>query len=136
MDGSVLVDSNVFIGLLRRGVDPVETLGEWIGEGDLVTCGMVRLEVERGLKFPGVRRRIGLFFDVMIMAQTTNTVWEKAAALAWSLDRKGRVIPAQDALIATVALEIGAHVLTDDSHFHFVPGLRLLAPHDELPEWS
>jgi predicted nucleic acid-binding protein len=58
MTGPVLVDSNVYIGLLRRGLDPVEILGGWIGDGDLATCGMVRLEVERGLKVERIRRRV------------------------------------------------------------------------------
>ena len=48
--GSVLVDSNVYIGLLRRGFDPVAVLGPWAGSTDVATCGMVRLEVERGLR--------------------------------------------------------------------------------------
>lgn len=34
MGVSVLVDSNVYIGLLRRSMDPVKVLGDWIGEGD------------------------------------------------------------------------------------------------------
>ncbi len=135
MQGSVVVDSNVFIGLLRRSLDPVTLLGEWIGEGDLATCGMVRLEVERGLRVPKLRQRLSDFFDVMIYCQTSSKVWAKAADLAWKLDRSGVTLPAQDLLIATVALELGAAVLTDDAHFEEIPGLFVLKPSRELPGW-
>lgn len=131
----VLVDSNVFIGLLRRGLDPVETLGGWIEDGDLATCGMVRLEVERGLKIERIRRRIGGFFDVLINVPTTNKIWELATGTAWTLGRNGITLPAQDILIATCAREIGAAVLSDDQHFDEFTGLRLFKPAEELPGW-
>lgn len=131
----VLVDSNVFIGLLRRGVDPVETLGAWAGTTDLATCGMVRVEVLRGLKVPALRRWISGFMDVMIHVPTTNKVWEDAASLAWQLDRRGRVLPAQDILIAVCAFRIGAAVLTDDAHFKDIPNLPILRPSEQLDAW-
>jgi predicted nucleic acid-binding protein len=135
MPESVLVDSNVFIGLLQRRVDPVLELGEWIGDGDLVTCGMVRLEVERGLRFPKLRQHLGQFFDVMIFGPSSTKTWERATQLAWDLDRRGRTLPAQDLLIATIALEMGATILTADNHFQEIPGLSLFHPSQELPNW-
>jgi predicted nucleic acid-binding protein len=133
--GSVLVDSNVFIGLLRRGVDPVGALGEWAGSADLATCGMVRLEVERGLRPGRVRDRIGAFFDVLLMIHTGNRVWFLATEIAWKLGRRGLTLPAQDCLIAACALTAGAAVLTDDRHFQQIPGLVLLLPGMELDAW-
>lgn len=133
--GSVLVDSNVFIGLLRRGVDPVGELGAWAGGADLTTCGMIRLEVERGLRSGRVRGRLAGFFDVMVMIPTGNKVWERATEIAWSLDRRGITLPSQDCLIAACALFAGAAVLTDDRHFGHIPGLEVLAPGGELEAW-
>jgi predicted nucleic acid-binding protein len=135
MNAPVLVDSNVYIGLLRRGLDAAEILGDWIGNGDLATCGMVRMEVERGLKIEKIRRRVGSFFDVLINVPTSNKIWEQAASLAWTLDRSGVTLPAQDILIATCAREIGAAVLTDDRHFEEFLDLQILKPADEFPEW-
>lgn len=136
MEACVLVDSNVHIGLLRRGIDPAGCLGEWIGAGDLATCGMVRLEVERGVKGEKARRSVALFFDVMVNAPTSNRVWEHAKNIAWRLDRSGCVIPAQDILIGACALALGAVVLTDDAHFGHIPGLATLRPADELDAWQ
>jgi predicted nucleic acid-binding protein len=135
MSASVLVDSNVFIGLLRRGLDPVEVLGRWIGLGDLATCGMVRLEVERGLKVEKVRRRVAGFFDVLINVPTSNKIWEQATSLAWSLGRCGITLPAQDILIAACAKEVGAAILTDDKHFDEFIGLQVFKPVEELDCW-
>lgn len=135
MSATVLVDSNVFISLLRRGLDPVELLGDWIGSGDLATCGMVRMEVERGLKIDRIRRRIGNFFDVLINVPTTNKIWEQATETAWKLGRRGITLPAQDILIAACASEIGAAVLSDDKHFDEFKGLQIFKPAEEFPEW-
>lgn len=135
MAASVLVDSNVYIGLLRRGVDPVVSLGDWIGNGDLVICGMIRMEVERGLRVEKIRHRMAGFFDVMINVPTTNNIWEASTETAWLLGRKGITVPAQDILIAESASAIGAAVLTDDRHFSRIPGVRLLQPEEELPDW-
>lgn len=135
MSRSALVDSNVFIGLIRRRLDPVKELGAWIGDGDLVTCGLVRFEVERGLRTPHLLLHLRGFFNVMISGQSSPKTWERTAQLAWDLDRKGIILPAQDLLIATIALEMGVAVLTDDSHFDEVPGLQVFTPGDELPGW-
>lgn len=134
-NASVLVDSNIFIGLLRRGADPVRVLGEWAASTDLATCGMVRLEVERGLRSGRVRDRVRGFFDVLIMVPTGNAAWTRATHIAWSLDRRGITLPAQDCLIAACALMAEAVVLTDDRHFDHIPGLEVLRPGDELDAW-
>jgi len=135
MSAPVLVDSNVYIGLLRRGFDPAVVLSEWIGDGDLAICGMVRVEVERGLRVERIRRRLCAFFDVLLNIPTTNRIWSESASQAWLLDRVGLILPAQDILIATCAKEIGASVLSDDRHFDEIQGLRVLRPEAELGNW-
>jgi predicted nucleic acid-binding protein len=136
MSKSVLVDSNVFIGLLHRRVDPVVELGQWIDDGNLATCGMVRLEVERGLRSPRLKEYIGGIFDVMIFGHSSVKTWECATRLAWELDRTGRTLPSTDILIATIAMELDASVLTADAHFFHIPGLEVLHPENELPGWN
>jgi len=134
-NGSVLVDSNVYIGLLRRGLDPVEILGKWADTTDLATCGMVRLEVERGLRAERVRRHLQGFFDVLLMFPTRNSTWGRAVELAWTLDRRGITLPSQDCLIAACAQLAEAAVLTDDRHFDYIPSLEVLRPAEELNGW-
>ena len=124
----ILVDTNVYIDLMKYGRDPVSTLGEWVGSSELVTCGMVRLEVLRGLKNPRVRQRISSFMDIMINVRTDAAFWPDAIDLAWQLDRQGKVIPGTDIIIAACALRTSAAVMTSDSHFRHIDGLRVITP--------
>jgi predicted nucleic acid-binding protein len=128
MAAEILVDSNVYIDLINRRLDPIQVLGEWAGTNDLVTCGMVRLEVLRGLRNPKARQRISSFMDIMINVRTDAAFWPDATDLAWRLDRRGRVIPGTDIIIAACALRNSAAVLTSDAHFRFIEGLRVIAP--------
>ncbi len=127
MVNAALVDSNVFIDLLRQGCDPTWELRAWAHDMDLVTCGMIRLEVLRGIKQPTVRERVSAFMDVMCCVPTDNRLWSEAADLAWRLDRRSIVLPAQDILIAACALRFGAAVLTADAHFRKIPDLVVLS---------
>ena len=80
----------------------------------------------RGQRDPNLLARYRERFAVMIFIPTTQQIWDRAAQLAWSLDRQGRVLPAQDILIAAHALQAGATVLTLDAHFQSIPGLRVI----------
>ncbi|MBI4621634.1 MAG: PIN domain-containing protein [Verrucomicrobia bacterium] len=129
MANLILPDRNIYIGAIRAGGDPFQEFAAGIDDRDweFATCGMVVLEVCRGLRDPSLLKRFRERFAVMIFVPTTNQIWERAAQLAWSLDRQGRVLPAQDILIAAHALQINAAVLTADAHFQQIPGLRILA---------
>lgn len=82
-----------------------------------------------------MRRHMAAFFDVLIMIPTDNPAWARATELAWSLDRRGITLPAQDCLIGACAQMAGAAVLTDDRHFDHIPDLRILRPAEELRGW-
>ncbi|HXC02466.1 MAG TPA: PIN domain-containing protein [Opitutaceae bacterium] len=122
----VLPDSNFFINRARTGVDPFIELAARADDWEFATCGMVVVEVCRGRRDPAVFQRFRERFAIMIYVPTGNSVWERAAQLAWSLDRKGVVLPAPDLLIAACALQADATVLTADAHFQAIPGLRVI----------
>ena len=130
MGRNVLADSNVYIDLLRANRDVVATLFEWIqaSGGDLSICGMVRLEVLRGIKRGKSMDRLIAFMDAMVNVPSDKALWMDATDLAWKLDRKGIVIPGADIVIAASALRVGAAVMTSDVHFQQIDGLRVIAP--------
>lgn len=132
MPGAVLVDSSVWIRLMRAGLDPVRELTARARESDLATCGMVRVEVLRGITNRRVHDALRGFFDVMQNSPTDNRLWEEAGEAAWQLGRRGLHPPVQDILIAACAHRIGASVLTHDSHFLDIPGLTVLTSLDQL----
>jgi len=124
MASAALVDSNVYIALTRRGEDAAQWLGGQLE--DIYTCGMVRLEVLRGMKTPGQRNDMVGFFSLLCNVSTDNKLWDQAAELGWKLDRRGLVIPGPDILIAACALRAGVPVFTADKHFHDIPGLMVI----------
>lgn len=131
MDVPILVDSSVYIRLMRRRLDPVAALFEHYDTVNLVTCGMVQLEVLRGVRESRARERLRDFMSVMQFVPTDERLWRETEDLAWRIDRLGATIQATDALIAASALRKGASVLTLDSDFQRVPGLHVLSlpPH-------
>ena len=127
MERLILPDSNVYIDALRAGWDPFQDFSRHLDSCEFATCGMVMLEVCRGLREPRVLQRFRERFSVMVYLPTTNAIWERAQQLAWAMDRRGRIIPSQDHIIAASALHVGATVLTRDRHFSLVPGLEVIS---------
>jgi len=121
----VLVDSSVYIQLLRKGKNPVTELAAVFDITEMVTCGVVCVEVLRGVVRPRVRTYLRRFFDMLIDVPMSRDVWRSTEELAWNLDRRGLILPLTDLLIATCAFRAGASLLTYDWHFESVPGLRL-----------
>lgn len=130
MQGSLLVDSSFYISRLRQGTDPLEELAAISEEWEIVTCGVVMVEVCRGFKSEKARERFARAFSTMIMVPTPPRMWHKVMDLAWRMERQGRTMQVTDLTIATCALEIDATLLTLDSDFLRVPGLVVTS---ELP---
>ena len=123
----ILIDSSIFIDLLRAGKDVGVRLRDLIDTGSVFTCGVIRIEVLRGI----VNRRIGEWmerlFDEMVDCPIDDALVRAAADLAWQLDRRGTVLPVPDLLIASCGLRAGAAVVTTDPHFKLVPDLKVLS---------
>lgn len=122
----VLVDSNYYISRAKAGIDPFPELAAHEWRWEIATCGTVIFEVCRGRRVASVRRRFSQGFSVMVYLQATARVWERATDLARELDRRGVILPSPDLLLAALALEANAAVLTADRHFFEVPGLSVL----------
>ncbi len=128
-----LVDSTVYIDWFRRRVEPRDKIEPWVRARAIATCGVIRAEVVRGIVHPGQKARIEELFDVLEEIPTDHALWADAAELAWSLDRRGTVLPLTDIVIATCALRINAILVTVDSHFTKIPGLRI---RPEVPKFA
>ena len=127
MAANVLVDSSFFIDRLRAGTDPFEEFAARADADDFLTCGLVITEVLRGVKIKKAHQRLESLFSCMIYVPTLNRVWERVAKLAWELDRAGKGMQITDLIVAACALEVDAVVLTLDSDFERVPGLRVIS---------
>lgn len=129
----VVADSSFYIHALRSKRQPFLEMERLAGDVEWATTGMVMLEVCRGLRDPKMRDRFTERYSTMIYLPTTNAVWERAVHLAWTLDRRGRILPAQDIVIAAACLSGGAGLLTHDAHFTEVPGLAVFNSLEDLP---
>ena len=130
MAGRVLVDSSFFITRLRTQRDPLEELAIYSDDWELLTCGVVQMEVLRGMIEKKAHQKMAAYMDCMLYVPTLNGVWERAAELAWTMDRQGKVMQITDLIIAACAIVAEAAVLTFDSDFGRVPGLRTLCELD------
>ena len=83
----ILPDSNIYIGALRAGADPFPALAAAMERNDaeLVTCGMVMLEVCRGVRDTRLLERLNERFRLMLNLASTPQTWERATQLAWAL---------------------------------------------------
>ncbi len=123
----LLVDSSVYIDLLRSGQDVASRLRDRITDGSALTCGVTRIEVLRGIIDRRIRDWMEQLFNEMTDCPLDAALVTAAAQLAWRLDRRGIVLPIPDLLIASCCLRAGAAVVTTDPHFQLVPGLKVLS---------
>jgi len=128
----VVVDSSFYIRALRSGRQPFLEMERLASGVEWATMGMINLEVCRGLRDSDMRDQFVLRYATMIYLPATSNVWERATRLAWTLDRQGRVLPAQDIVIAAACLGSGAGLLTHDAHFAEIPGLTVFNSLDDL----
>lgn len=122
-----LVDSTIYIGLLRSRRDPVEALRPWLISDEILCCGVIRCEVIRGIVRESLRERMRELFDTLNTVAIDDSLWDDISHLAWTLDRRGAVVPLTDLMIAGCALRSGATVVTSDRHFRKVPDLAVLS---------
>jgi len=123
----ILVDSTKFISWIRQGRNPVALLAATLTAGELLGCGIVRIEVLRGVIKSKVKAELTRFFDIIPEIPLSPSVLRETGELAWALDRQGQVLPLTDLIIAICAKRTGATVITEDLHFRKIPGLKLRA---------
>jgi predicted nucleic acid-binding protein len=131
MERSVLVDSSFFIACYRRNADPFRLLNQSNFGYEFYSCGVVMMEVCRGIRAKRLYDAARRDFAVMCWVPTTEKIWSEATELARNLAARGVTMQLTDLVIAASALSADATVLTLDSDFRQVPELQVL---DKLEE--
>jgi len=122
----LLIDSTIYIDWFRNRIEPREIIEPWIRARAVAICGVIRAEVIRGVIRPRQKARIEELFDALEETPTDYALWADAAELAWTMDRKGIVLPLTDIVIAACARRSNATLVTVDDHFLKIPGLNTL----------
>lgn len=122
----LLIDSTIYVDWFRRRIEPREIIEPWVRARALAVCGAIRMEVIRRVINPRQKARVGELFDALEEITTDSALWDAAAELAWTLDRKGIVLPLTDLVIAACACRSSATLVTTDFHFSKIPELNTL----------
>lgn len=128
MEHPVLIDSNIYIALMREGIDPLAMIHRHLDIDRIASCGVVKAEVLRGVKGLKAHARMAAYFEITSNIGTPSSLWDDVTHLALELDRKGTIIPLTDIIIACCAKRAGAAIMTRDRHFDVIPGITLLPP--------
>ncbi|MHB1375910.1 MAG: type II toxin-antitoxin system VapC family toxin [Candidatus Humimicrobiaceae bacterium] len=120
----ILVDTSAWIFALRK--NPFAKLKSRIDHllemDDIVTLGMIKLELLGGTKTKEEFDRLKTRLDALYEILTGAKLWSSAAQLAFDLQRKGLTIPYTDILIASAAIQSEAIILHADSHYDLIAG--------------
>jgi len=124
----ILVDTSAWIFALKKNpfLPLKEKIDLLLGEGLILTFGMIKLELLGGAKSEKEFTRLKNRLDALYEISTDQSLWDKASELAFMLHRKGITVPYTDILIASAALYSKATLLHADIHFD------LMAKHTEL----
>jgi predicted nucleic acid-binding protein len=119
-----MIDTLVIINWMKKRQSPIRMLEPFFRAGRLVSCGVIRVEVLRGMTEPETKMEFETFFDLIPEVPLTSALWKHVSDVAWSLDRKGEVLALPDLIIAVSAIQAKAELVTQDAHFLKIPGLR------------
>lgn len=120
----ILIDTSAWIDFFRDAEPVASLVDRALAEGQAATCGMVELELRRGLR-AGERERVLALLAAATRLPTEEVDWAQAGDLLADLRRKGVTIPGSDGLIAHLALRHGAKLLEHDVHYRHIPNLEL-----------
>jgi len=123
----VLADSSFCIRSGRKFGDPFGFFTLHSKDYEFATCGMVMVEVLRGVKDPEIMESWRQEFSCLVYLPTRQSTWDIARRIAWDLECAGRRLGTPDIVIAACALEAGAAVLTLDKRFAEITGLLVIS---------
>lgn len=127
-----LLDTNIISALMkdRSGADTatVRAWGQHLADGTIVTSVVVQYELLFGLVRHGTPR-LQKAYDIQMknlpVLPLDETVGAHYAQLRAHLEKAGTPIGANDTLIAAHALSLGATLVSADTEFTRVPGLKV-----------
>ncbi|MBF0520355.1 MAG: PIN domain-containing protein [Nitrospirae bacterium] len=121
---SVLIDTSAWVEFFRGTSKTADTVTKLIETGKALICGVVYYELMQGAKSAVESLQLCGVLSALPYIEMTSDLWTKAGNISAGLRLKGVTIPMSDLLIAAIALEHDMEVLTLDTHFASIPGLR------------
>ncbi|MBC7853812.1 MAG: PIN domain-containing protein [Pirellulaceae bacterium] len=110
----ILVDTSILVDSLRSSDPKISALLDAHGG---VVCGVVLAELLHGVRTSRERGLIIALVATLGSVPFDDALWEDVGDNLAALRRRGISVPLSDAIIATLAIELGIELWTRDSHF-------------------
>lgn len=129
----ILIDTSVLIDALHKKQAALRKISELEESGGtLCTTQINVLELYKGA-FSPTRSEKGLekvkkLLEALVILQIDEDVYDMFGELSSELRRRGESIGDFDELIASIALNHEAAIVSTDGHFLSVPGLKVILP--------
>jgi predicted nucleic acid-binding protein len=128
----LIIDTSVLIDALHRKETTIGKIQELEETGEtLCTTQINVLELYKGVFTPTKSedglKKIRKLLDAFLILPISEDTYEIFGELAAMLRQSGDAIGDFDELIASIALIQGAALVSRDSHFERVPGLKIIS---------
>jgi predicted nucleic acid-binding protein len=122
----LLPDTCAWIEFFRGKQTPMaQALERELLQGEVATCGVILYELIQGIKSSKEELLVLNALQAVTHLEMSAEIWIKAGRLSAKLRKNGNTLPLSDLVIATLALEHKLSVLTIDSHFDVIAGLKV-----------
>lgn len=116
----ILVDTSAWIDFFRKK-EPCHGIVDQLLTDDRICCtGLILAELMQGAKSERELSVIREFLAVFPFLPESTAVWDRVGALSYSLRKRGKSPGLSDCLIAVLALENKAPILTLDADFSVI----------------
>jgi predicted nucleic acid-binding protein len=125
-----LLDTDTLIGFSKGREPVVSRIKQWINDGEILgVCSINIAEFCAGLPHTA-REDWNEFFEILTSWEIAPKVARMAGIFRYEFQKQGRTLTTTDALIAVVALEQDATIVTSSIADYPMPHLRLLSPRE------
>lgn len=122
----ILVDTSILVDSLRTSDPKISSL---LSAHAGVTCGVVLAELLHGARTSRERGLVIALVGTLGSVPIGDSLWKSVGDNLAAMRGRGVNVPLADAIIATLAIDLGIEVWTRDSHFSLMqsvlPSLRL-----------
>ncbi len=122
-----VLDTSVLIDMSKRNVLSRERLSELLGEGNVLgTCAVATAEFLSGVP-PADRRPWGRWLEAFAYWDISQSAAIQAGEWRYDFARRGIVLSLGDALIAAVARDVGAILVTNNLKVFPMAGIETMS---------
>lgn len=122
---NILIDTSAWVEFFRGTSKTADAVAKLIEIGRASICGIIIYELIQGAKSGEEASHLSEVLSALHYIEMTSKLWTKAGNISASLRAKGITLPMSDLLIGAISLEYELEVLTLDTHFASIPGVKL-----------